>query len=226
MNLSLPPTPPFLPSSLPPLSPSLPPLPPSIPPLSIKNKRPITVIKSSYGSVNMEKKITAAMVYLDQKLILIPLVFIFLRFWGTLRFFISFLSSCHTPCDNLLIVTEPCKTALYHPFLMVMQAICDPGQGWGNALVFVIFHKTLFKRVCPCLFYIGEKISTCCQAALSRKRDSSSSTVNDSSVRRSYKRVSGNVEFEDEEDGHHTPLFSDECDKTHGFSNQSSTSNV
>ena len=146
----------------------------------------------------MEKKITAALIHLDQKLMFIPLVFILLRIWGTLRFFISFDSSCHKPCADSLIVTNPCKKVLYNPFLMVMQAICDPGQGWGNALIFVIFHKTLAKRLCPCVFFIGGKIKKCYQ---------------DSSVHRgSSPSVNESRDPLIAEDGHHTPSPSDEMD--------------
>ena len=149
------------------------------------------------------------MIHLDQKLIFIPLVFILLRFWGTLRFFLSFQPSCHYPCDDKLIVTGGCKTALYNPILLVMQAACDPGQGWGNALIFVIFHKTLFKRLCPCLFYASQKISDCLQNRSFRKnRRSESPAVNYSSERKESPLIN------DEDDGHHTPLLSDECDRT------------
>ena len=172
---------------------------------------PFEVVKSAYGSVNIERKLTAAMVYLDQKLILIPLVFIFLRLWGTLRFFISFAPSCHTPCGDRLIVDEPCKTALYHPALLAMQALCDPGQGWGNALVFVVFHKTLLKRICPCLACAGERLGECFRRMKpGTKRHTGSPAVNDSSTI-TDSRYLGN---DDEEDGHHTPLLSDECDKS------------
>ena len=161
--------------------------------------------KSAYGSVNIERKIAAAMVHLDQKLIFIPLVFIFLRLWGNLRFFISFAPSCHYPCGDRLIVREPCRSALYNPFLMVMQAACDPGQGWGNALIFVVFHKTLFRRLCPCLFFLSQRVGKCWQ----RKRQgrSDSPAVNDSGGRKDSPLIN------EEEDGHHTPLLSDECDK-------------
>ena len=113
---------------------------------------------------------TEAMVHLDQKLIFIPLVFILLRLWGTLRFFISFSPSCHRLCGDYIVIGNPCKDALYNPFLLVMQAICDPGQGWGNALIFVIFHRTLAKRLCPCLFLAGRKLETSYQARVSKNQ--------------------------------------------------------
>ena len=165
------------------------------------------IVRSAYGSVNLERKLTAAMIHLDHKLIFIPLVFILLRFWGTLRFFISFRKSCHTPCDDRLIVTDPCRTALYNPFLMVMQASCDPGQGWGNALVFVIFHKTLLKRLCPCLFYASQRIGDCYHRLRGYRKVSRSS----SSGRKDSPLIN-----DDKDEGRYTPLPSDECDKLHG----------
>lgn len=118
----------------------------------------------NYGSLNMERKMTAAIIHLDKKLIWIPLVFILLRVWGTLRFFISFHPSCRVTIynetsDAYEIATEqPCHRILYDPFLVFMQSICDPAQGWGNALIFVLFHQTIIKRLCPCGFTLADKI--------------------------------------------------------------------
>ena len=157
----------------------------------------------------MERKINAAMMHLDQKLIFIPLVFILLRFWGTLRFFISFAPSCHSPCEENVIVREPCKSLLYDPFLMVMQAICDPGQGWGNALIFVVFHKTILKRLCPCAFFLGRKLKQCYSSSGSvfKEHRSNSPSVNDP-----FKYRDPLLPAEDPEDGHHTPIPSDESE--------------
>ena len=119
---------------------------------------------------------TAAMIHLDQKLIFIPLVFILLRMWGTIRFFISFHPSCHKECGDIIGIGKACEEALYNPFLMVMQALCDPGQGWGNALIFVIFHKTLAKRLCPCIFFCGRKAKQCCRGVV-RSSSTSDSMV-------------------------------------------------
>lgn len=41
-----------------------------------------------------------------------------------------------------------------------MQSICDPGQGWSNALLFVVFNQKIFPRLCPCLVFLGER---CCK---------------------------------------------------------------
>ena len=143
----------------------------------------------------MERKLIDAMVHLDQKLIFIPLVFIFLRMWGTLRFFISFAPSCHVPCGVKLTVEDPCKSVLYHPLLMAMQALCDPGQGWGNALIFVVFNKTILKRICPCAFLLSSKLKR-------RYWDPSAPSVN--KIRDKDPLVT-----EEEEDADHTPIVSD-----------------
>lgn len=144
---------------------------------------------------------TAAMIHLDHKLIFIPLVFILLRMWGTLRFFISFAPSCHSPCEDMLIVREPCKSVLYNPFLLVMQALCDPGQGWGNALIFVVFHKTILKRLCPCMFFLGTKVKE--RYLVASKNRACSPSVN----------TKDPLLPDEEDDGHHTPIVSDECEK-------------
>ena len=158
-------------------------------------REPIHVVKSvTYGSMNIEKKMAAAMAQLDQKLIFIPLIFIFLRIWGTLRFFISFLPSCHEPCGDILRVVNPCKKALYHPILMVMQAIGDPGQGWGNALVFVVFHKTIAKRLCSCVFFLRDGIK---RQYVESSQQSSAPAV-DKESRDPLLRY-------EEDDGHQTP---------------------
>ena len=138
--------------------------------------KPISAEDSSYGSLTMERKMTAAMIHLDQKLIFIPLVFILLRIWGTIRFFISFHPSCYKECGNIIGIGRVCEDALYNPFLMFMQALCDPGQGWGNALIFVIFHKTLAKRLCPCLFFFWRKVKQCCRGVV-RSSSTSGSMV-------------------------------------------------
>ena len=106
-----------------------------------------------YDSLRVQKRATAAISSLDRKLIWIPLVFILLRMWGTLRFFISFAASCrcHDVFSNEIGMSESCFRALYTPALMYLQSLGDPGQGWGNALLFVIFNYSVLQRMCPCL---------------------------------------------------------------------------
>ena len=103
---------------------------------------------------------TAAIIQLDQKLIWIPVVFILLRMWGTIRFFISFSPDCNIPdqqCHKIVANTS-CTNILYYPGLVYLQSIGDPGQGWGNALLFVVFNKIIAKRLCPCVFALTRKV--------------------------------------------------------------------
>ena len=60
-----------------------------------------------------------------------------------------------------------------------MQAIGDPGQGWGNALIFVIFHKTLAKRLCPCAFFVGRKLEHCYKARCRKSAEVTENNVKD-----------------------------------------------
>ena len=96
-----------------------------------------------YSSNSVEKKLQAAYTKVDQKLIWLPIVFLLLRMWGNIRFFVSIhCSGANSPhCCNLV----------YNRFLLYMQSICDPGQGWSNALLFVIFNHKILHRLCPCL---------------------------------------------------------------------------
>ena len=95
------------------------------------------------SSISMEKQLQAAYTKLDQKLIWLPVVFMLLRMWGIIRFFIS--SAC--PYSQ----SKHCCDLVYNPFLVYMQSICDPGQGWSNALFFVVFNHRILHRLCPCL---------------------------------------------------------------------------
>lgn len=58
------------------------------------------------------------------KLALLPIVFIFIRFWSSIRV--------------ILLFAGDDKTA-NSPFLVVMQALFDPSQGFFNAILFVFF---------------------------------------------------------------------------------------
>ena len=103
---------------------------------------------------------TTAIIKLDQKLIWIPIVFIVLRMWGTIRFFISFSPDCHIPDEHCHVIkaNASCTDMLYNQGLVYLQSIGDPGQGWGNGLLFVVFNRMIAKRLCPCIFALGSKI--------------------------------------------------------------------
>lgn len=108
---------------------------------------------TTYGYSSLEKRMKEVFYHVDQKLLWIPFVFLLVRMWGTLRFFISTSPSCHyTVCDKEVVVLPECYNVLYHPLLVYLQSIGDPGQGWSNALLFVIFHQPIAERLFPCCF--------------------------------------------------------------------------
>lgn len=115
----------------------------------------MTEAATKYGYVSIETKMKAAFNHVDQKLIWIPIVFFIVRIWGTLRYFISLIPSCRHICHDVYgnpdIVTLPhCYNILYHPLLLYTQSFGDPGQGWSNALLFVVFHRPISERLFPC----------------------------------------------------------------------------
>ena len=58
------------------------------------------------------------------KLLFIPLVFIFLRSWGTIRYFISWTPNCHIHNESIegnVCISEHCSKLFYFPFLLAMQ---------------------------------------------------------------------------------------------------------
>ena len=88
--------------------------------------------------------------HVDQKLLWIPIVFFMIRIWGTLRYFISLMPHCRYNCYGEIVTLPHCYNVLYHPILLYTQSIGDPGQGWSNALLFVIFHRPISERLFPC----------------------------------------------------------------------------
>ena len=121
----------------------------------MKKRGYMTEAATKYGYVSIETKMKAAFNHVDQKLLWIPIVFFMVRIWGTLRYIISLTPSCRYVCYDSTgtpdIVTLPyCYNILYHPLLLYTQSIGDPGQGWSNALLFVIFHRPISERLFPC----------------------------------------------------------------------------
>lgn len=112
----------------------------------------------------MERQLQAAYIKLDQKLIWLPIAFLLLRMWGIVRFFVSL--HCHGDGKP----SQYCCKIIYNPFLVFMQSVCDPGQGWSNALLFVIFNKKILHRLCPCLHPLGKWCHSRCAKLLSRPK--------------------------------------------------------
>ena len=62
----------------------------------------------------------------DLKLLLIPIVFIFLRCWGTIRYFISMSPECFPPhpyCNDCMW-SEKCYKMLYDPPVLLFLQVC------------------------------------------------------------------------------------------------------
>ena len=111
----------------------------------------MTEAATKYGYVSIETKMKAVFNHVDQKLIWIPFVFFMVRLWGTLRYFISLLPACRYICyDDNIVTLRSCSAVLYNSFLLYAQSIGDPGQGWSNALLFVVFHRPITERLFPC----------------------------------------------------------------------------
>lgn len=139
--------------------------------------------RTEYNSISYEKQLQVAFTRIDQWLIWVPVVFLLLRLWSNIRFFIS-LIDYHDQC-----VPQKEGTSLYNPFLVAMQSICDPGQGWSNALLFVLFHPVISRRLCPCVYSFGRQCCTamkrrCCRRRHRkiRKKITAISPVNNSDV--------------------------------------------
>ena len=76
----------------------------------------------------------------DLRLIWIPVVFFLLKIWGNIRWVLSlFIDSCLT--------SPPIGSCVVDCILSLLQAIGDPGQGWANALLYVLFNGILRRRV-------------------------------------------------------------------------------
>ncbi|XP_033942231.1 G-protein coupled receptor 157 isoform X1 [Pseudochaenichthys georgianus] len=72
----------------------------------------------------------------DMKLTLIPIIFIVLRIWSTVRFI-------------LLLVDSPARQ---HPVLVTLHGIGNTSQGAANCIMFVLLTRPLRTRLCAALF--------------------------------------------------------------------------
>ncbi|XP_034552282.1 G-protein coupled receptor 157 [Notolabrus celidotus] len=71
----------------------------------------------------------------DMKLTLIPIIFIFLRLWSTVRFI-------------LLLVGSPARL---NPVLVTLHGIGNTSQGTANCIMFVFFTQPIRTRLCSAL---------------------------------------------------------------------------
>ncbi|KAG8434416.1 hypothetical protein GDO86_012694 [Hymenochirus boettgeri] len=80
----------------------------------------------------------------DKKLIFIPLIFIFLRIWSTIRFILTL---CNSP-------------AVHNPFLVTLHGIGNTFQGGANCITFVLCTPVIRSRL---LF----SLTSCCRSSIS-----------------------------------------------------------
>ena len=71
----------------------------------------------------------------EVKLVLVPVAFMFMRIWGVIRCILELYRALHHQKRSGL------------KFLVYMQAIGDPAQGWVNGIFFIILTKELRDRI-------------------------------------------------------------------------------
>jgi len=69
----------------------------------------------------------------DRKLVLVPVVFLFGRIWGTLRLLLDFF--------------VPALKVKSWFWLAILQGVGDSAQGWANCLLFCFFTKVLRRKI-------------------------------------------------------------------------------
>ncbi|XP_030078254.1 G-protein coupled receptor 157 [Microcaecilia unicolor] len=67
----------------------------------------------------------------DKKLVIIPLIFIFLRIWSTVRFFL-------TLCDSPVV---------HNPVLVILHGVGNTFQGGANCILFVLCTEVIRERL-------------------------------------------------------------------------------
>ncbi|XP_062505123.1 G-protein coupled receptor 157-like [Corticium candelabrum] len=80
---------------------------------------------------------------INRKMTLVPIIFICLRIWGTIRFFLS-------QANHLNAATQPA--------LIILQGIGDSGQGWANCILFCLLNYRVRERLKKACFNC-----LCCQ---------------------------------------------------------------
>jgi hypothetical protein len=85
------------------------------------------------------KEFSAPQLRLEWKLALVPILFILVRFWGTLRFLLAFKGTNSVQNTQVLVI---------------LQAIGDGAQGWVNGILFVLLNSKamqVYEKIC-CLY--------------------------------------------------------------------------
>ncbi|XP_034445647.1 G-protein coupled receptor 157 [Hippoglossus hippoglossus] len=95
----------------------------------------------------------------DTKLTLIPVIFIVLRIWSTVRFI-------------LLLADSPARQS---PVLVTLHGIGNTSQGAANCIMFVLFTRPIRTRLCSALCCCSSR----CRAWSKRSKDSSHTLLPD-----------------------------------------------
>lgn len=82
-------------------------------------------------------------VHVETRLLLIPVIFILLRIWGTLQFFFSIATSDKITNEGCV----PGSINMVFKVLAILQAIGDGGQGWGNAILYIFLSPVIRERL-------------------------------------------------------------------------------
>lgn len=91
-----------------------------------------------------------ALLEADRKLGLVPVVFLFIRIWGTFRLIMDFAFPSLNVADWF--------------WLALLQGIGDSAQGWANCLLFCLFTRVIRKK-------ISERVFRCTPAPIERVMD-------------------------------------------------------
>lgn len=101
--------------------------------------------------------------HMENKLIAFPIVFFFIRLWGTIRYLLSW-AYVFSGFSNTPMVIFISNNITNSAFLVAMQAIFDGSQGWVNALLFVLLSREGILRMKR--FYLKLKhFSLSCRSA-------------------------------------------------------------
>jgi hypothetical protein len=101
--------------------------------------------------------------HMENKLIAFPIVFFFIRLWGTIRYLLSwaYVFSGFSNTPKVIFISSNITNSA---FLVAMQAIFDGSQGWVNALLFVLLSREGILRMKR--FYLKLKhFSLSCRSA-------------------------------------------------------------
>lgn len=82
-------------------------------------------------------------IHVETRLLLIPVIFILLRIWGTLQFLFAIGTS--SKISKRLCLPKPIQVTFQ--VIGILQAIGDGGQGWGNAVLYIFLSPIIRERL-------------------------------------------------------------------------------